>query len=76
MYPGPVKNRSEMAANNLSAKHVQCHQQRPEPKGRKDAPPAGEPNVARAPNFNTTCWAPGPKSPEKITLLHQLVTSQ
>ena len=42
----------------------------------KDAPPAGEPNVARAPNFNTTCWAPGPKSPEKITLLHQFVTSQ
>ena len=31
----------------------------------KDAPPAGEPNVARAQNFNTTCWAPGPKSAEK-----------
>ena len=42
----------------------------------KDAPPAGEPSVAHAPNFSTICWAPGPKSPEKITLLHQLVTSQ
>ena len=35
------------------------------PKKSKDTPPAGEPNVARAPNFNTTCWVPGPKSPEK-----------
>ena len=31
----------------------------------KDALPAGEPNVARAPNFNTTRCATGPKSPEK-----------
>ena len=44
---------------------MQCHRQRPKPKKSKDAPHAGEPNVARAPNFNMTCWAPGPKSPEK-----------
>ena len=31
MYPGSVKKRSEKAANNLSAKHVQCHRQWPEP---------------------------------------------
>ena len=32
MYPGSVKNRSEKAANNLSANHVQCHRQWPGPK--------------------------------------------
>ena len=54
MYPGSVKNRSEKEANNLSAKHVQCHRQWPEPNRPQRCTSHGRPNVARALNFNTT----------------------